>query len=126
MPQTAQLEKWWEWQAFHKRRDTGPAYTALVVTEVQIQIATILCLFCQQKLSLAVPSIEEHVDPHILYILGRNVSGWLQELYLIQVNFYTVPLQGLEWVPVNIHSSSLHRSGNLEATQVPITERVNE
>ena len=48
---------------------------ALAVTEMQIQIATILCLFFQQKLSPAGPSMEEHVGPHILYILDRNLSG---------------------------------------------------
>ena len=52
---------------------------ALVVTEMQIQNATLLCLFCQQKVSPAGPSMEEHVDPHILYILGRNISGSLWE-----------------------------------------------
>ena len=95
MPQTAQLEKWWEWQAFQKRIDTVPAYTALVVTEMQIQIATTLCLFCQQKLSPAVPSIEEHVDPHILYIVGRNVSGWLWEALLYTGKLSHSPTVGL-------------------------------
>lgn len=43
---------------------------------MQVKRVTILCLFWQQKLSLAMPSIEGHMEPHGLYIVGGNVSGW--------------------------------------------------
>lgn len=62
---------------------------ALVVTEMQIQIATILCVFLSEKLSLTMPSIEEHVDPRFIYTWRECKRMTPGGFYLLKVSIHT-------------------------------------